>query len=248
MASQHRKLVEQQRALSDFFDSLMTDVQAYALQNDVTVESPPPVVDVAPPPLVMPLPPVAKVEETIPIVTEVTAAIQAPTPAAEDQPLEKPAWAENAFQALLFKVAGLTLAVPLVDLNGVVEWRADAITQMPGHINFYLGLLQHLGNNVAIIDTAHLVMPADRLANLVGDDPYKRLTRVVLIDGGRYGLACDEVAQVVTLQPTAVRWRTSRTQRRWLAGTVVEHMCALIDAPAFARMLAERMPMKAFRD
>ena len=249
MTTQHRKLVEQQRALNDFFDSLMTDVQAYALQQETEQQVSAPAVEVAPPPLIMPLPPVAPmlpVEAEVPIQTALPAT--QPAISTEETPVEKPAWAESMFQALLFKVAGLTLAVPLVELNGVVEWRTDAITQMPGHVDFYLGLLPHLGKNVAIIDTARLVMPADRLTSLVGDDPYKRLTLVVLIDGGRYGLACDEVAQVITLQPTAVRWRTSRTQRRWLAGTVVEHMCALIDAPAFAKMLAERMPLKAFRD
>jgi len=42
---------------------------------------------------------------------------------------------------------------------------------------------------------------------------------------------------VLRLTPDQVRWRTERTRRRWLAGTVIEHMCALIDPPAFAEML-----------
>jgi purine-binding chemotaxis protein CheW len=161
---------------------------------------------------------------------------------------EVPAWTQQPFQALLFKVAGLTLAVPLVDLNGIVEWHPDAITAMPGHADFYLGLLPHLGKNVALIDTARFVLPPDRLRDLAGSDPQARLTRIVLIQEGRYGLACDAVAEVITLQPQDVRWRTSRTQRRWLAGTVVAQMCALIDAPAFAQMLADKLPVKAFRE
>ena len=34
-----------------------------------------------------------------------------------------------------------------------------------------------------------------------------------------------------------VRWRSDRSQRPWLAGTLVEQMCALIDVDVFAEML-----------
>ena len=265
MNTKSRKLVEQQHALDDFFESLMRDVQEYAEQEEAVADitkaaavpqaTSVPVIrqeiqlDVAPPPLRIPLPAVAPpvTDVVIPAVidnppVEIKSAMIAPS---IDEP---PAWSQHPFQALLFKVAGLTLAVPLVDLNGVVEWNADAVTEMPGHAEFYLGLLPHLGKNVALIDTARLVLPADRLADLAADNPHARISRIVLIQDGRYGLACDTVADVITLQPQDVRWRTSRTQRRWLAGTVVAHMCALIDASAFAQMLADRLSPQAFRE
>ncbi len=162
--------------------------------------------------------------------------------------VSRPDWSESEFQAMLFNVAGLMLAVPLVDLNGVVEWDPEKITEMPGHAEFYLGLMNHLGVNVPVIDTARLVLPPKKRQELTGDDPTARLSRVVLIHDGQYGLACDEVSEVITLQPDEVRWRTARTQRRWLAGTVVEHMCALIDVNAFADLLASRAPVSAFRE
>ena len=147
-----------------------------------------------------------------------------------------PRWADSSFQALLFKVAGLTLAVPLVELSGIQEWQADKVTPMPGHISWYLGLVQYRERTVPVIDTAELVLPTDHLARL--QPASERLQRVVFIDDGRWGLACDEVAEVITLEPQQVRWRSNRTRRRWLAGTVIEQMCAIIDPPAFARMLA----------
>jgi len=208
--------------------------------------------------LFAPLPPVAPppVETVVlpPVVVESATAVADPTTdfsvaaAIEPAATPLPAWTQSPFQAMLFKVAGLTLAVPLVELNGVVEWREAAVTEMPGHADFYLGLMPHLGHKVALIDTAHLVLPPDKLRRLAGDDPRARIKRVVLIHDGKYGLACDEVAEVITLKPADVRWRTSRTQRRWLAGTVVAHMCALIDATAFAQMLTSRMPVSAFRE
>lgn len=151
-----------------------------------------------------------------------------------------PPWGEETFQALLFKVAGLTLAVPLVELSGVQEWDADAVTPMPGHSPWYLGLTEYRERSVPVVDTAQLVLPEERLAAL-DRDPAARLTRIVFIDDGRWGLGCDEVAEVVTLTPDKVRWRTSRTRRRWLAGTVLDHMCAIIDPPAFAQLLETGM-------
>ncbi|MGD8812830.1 MAG: chemotaxis protein CheW, partial [Thioalkalispiraceae bacterium] len=157
-----------------------------------------------------------------------------------ETPLEAvlPEWSSEPFQALLFKVAGLTMAVPLVELNGVVEWQ-DNVTEMPGHAAHYMGILQHLDKSVPVVDTARLVLPPDKLHTLAGDNPRERVSRIVLIDGGRWGLACDEVDEVVTLQPDDVRWRSNRTRRAWLLGTVIEHMCALLDVPAFSKMLKD---------
>ena len=161
----------------------------------------------------------------------------------------RPAWGEQTFQALLFKVAGLTLAVPLVELSGVQEWQDGMVTPMPGHVSWYLGLTQYRERSVPVVDTALLVMPEERQASLV---PWQeRMRHVVFIADGSWGLACDELAQVVTLRPDEVRWRTSRTKRRWLAGTVIEHMCALLDPPVFADVLVsgiESLPQSGVQD
>ena len=300
MAKQNKKLVEQSEALSDFFESLMRDVDAY--QEQVDADSPPAVktdnveqstlpahagehptaietgvtqpeqtqtefkqdviaeksIKTSEPdtklfetlPSVLPEPEL--IDEVTPVIETVATEVTAPEPieavektAASE---ELPEWCQHEFQAMLFKVAGLTLAVPLIDLNGVVECDLDDISAMPGHADFYLGLMKHLDKNVPLVDTAKFVLPADKLSTLSGDEPAKRITRAVMIHDCQYGLACDEVNQVVTLSPEEVRWRTQRTQRRWLAGTVIEHMCALIDATAFAELLAERTPVQAFRE
>lgn len=148
----------------------------------------------------------------------------------------EPEWGLGVFQAMLFKVGGLTLAVPLIELSGVQEWVAEQVTPMPGHAAWYLGLVDYRGHSVPVVDTAQLVLPADRLSNLAPLS--ERIQRIVFIGEGRWGLACDGVAEVITLQPDQVRWRSARTQRRWLAGTVIEQMCALLDPSAFAQLLA----------
>lgn len=170
--------------------------------------------------------------------------VTAPLEAAEASALEvlqphglgQPQWGQQPFQALLFKVNGLTLAVPLVELAGVQEWEADKVTPMPGHVSWYLGLMHYRGRSVPVVDTAQLVMPMERKLQV---KPWQeRLRHVVFINDGAWGLACDELAEVVNLRPDEVSWRTERSKRRWLAGTVIEHMCALLDPPVFADVLA----------
>lgn len=149
-----------------------------------------------------------------------------------------PAWANEPFQILLFEVAGLKLAVPLIELSGVIEWN-NSVTEMPGHADFYMGILQHLGYKIAVIDTARMVLPVNKMASLVGDNPRERVKHIVMIDDYRWGLACDKIGEVITLKPEEVRWRTSKTTRSWLAGTVIEHMCALLNSEGFSTMLKE---------
>lgn len=173
--------------------------------------------------------------ETVMAETETAVAAVMPVPALSREEA-RPAWSEGSFQALLFRVAGLTLAVPLVELSGVQEWGSGRVTPMPGHVAWYLGLTLYREHNVPVVDTAQLVLPEDKLATL---PPWEeRLRHVVFIGEGKWGLACDELAQVITLQPEEVRWRSERTRRRWLAGTVISHMCALLDPPVFADVLA----------
>ncbi len=109
---------------------------------------------------------------------------------------------------------------------------------MPGHAPWFLGLLTRQEQQVKVVDTALLVVPEERRQNLVAGDP-DRLGHVIYIDDGRWGLACDCLGEVVTLSEAAVKWRGSRGKRPWLAGTVIEHMCALLDTEAFAGLLRD---------
>lgn len=206
-----RIVVAEKDALSVYFEALLREAPA-ELEQPAVIETP------------------AVVE------TPVVAVEAAPVAAAAVLEEGPPEWGQDTFQALLFKVGGLMLAVPLIELAGVQEWHADGVTPLPGHMPWYLGLMVYRERNVPVVDTAQLVMPEDRRANL---SPWQeRLQHVVFIGDGSWGLACDELAQVVTLRSDEVRWRTSRTKRRWLAGTVIAHMCALLDPPVFADVLA----------
>jgi len=144
-----------------------------------------------------------------------------------------PDFAQQEFQCLVFELAGLNMAIPLEYLNGIVELN-DTVTAMPGHSPWFLGILPERGMQIKVIDTAKLVVPGKyREAH-----SEQILQKAILISDGEWGLACHDVKEVVTLSKDDVRWRKSAGKRPWLLGTVVEEMCALLDAEEFASMLS----------
>lgn len=149
-----------------------------------------------------------------------------------------PDWAEERFQCLLFNVSGLSLAVPLVKLNSVISWNAGEVTETPNQTSWYLGLIQHLQNQVKVIDTALLVMPENR-RNTVDRTSLNRLGNILLVDDFKWGLACDSIGDVIWLTKDDVKWRKNKQTRAWLSGTSLEHLCAIIDTEVFAKMLTE---------
>lgn len=145
----------------------------------------------------------------------------------------RPAWAQERFECLLFNVKGLTLAVPLVELGGIIKIE-DEPTPLFSQPSWFLGLIRSNNMNVAMVDTAQWVMPKALIDKHT--EPYELIIR---IHESHWGLACNAVDKSITLEPEQVRWRSSVTRRPWLAGTVIEHMCALIDVAAFDRLLQE---------
>ncbi|MFL0808956.1 MAG: chemotaxis protein CheW [Agarilytica sp.] len=145
-----------------------------------------------------------------------------------------PVWAENAFEVLLFEVAGLSLAVPLLALGQIVPLNKK-LTKLQGQSEWFMGILPASSGDVRTINTALFVMPERYQESFTETAKY-----VVTIDGMPWGLAVDNVQQPITLQPDDVKWRSKRSKRPWLAGTVKSHMCALIDIPQMASLLHKK--------
>ncbi|MFK5894044.1 MAG: chemotaxis protein CheW [Pseudomonadota bacterium] len=146
-----------------------------------------------------------------------------------------PDWAHPSFQVILFNVGNLKLALPLNDLNSIVVWDEKYINQMPGSEEWYLGIIQHQGKSVPVIDTLKQVVPPEKIDTFV--KKRGQFKNIIIINDESWGLVCEEVIGIKTLFAEEVKWRSNRTSRRWLYGTVKEHMCALLDSDEFASML-----------
>lgn len=152
--------------------------------------------------------------------------------ATTEQESDRPYWAQNSFECLLFKVAGLKLAVPLVLLGSIYEIDKK-LNELPGESEWFLGILRAgAAGNIKVFNTTHYIMPERYEPSQINDLHY-----VISIHGCSWGLACDEVMQSLKISPDEVKWRSSRGKRPWLAGTVVDHMCSLVDAQGFQTII-----------
>ena len=189
-----------------------------------------------PAPVEVPAPVAAPVEQVVeqalvaPLVEVHLPPSNTPPPVETDG---RPAWASEAFECLLFDVAGLTLAVPLVCLGSIYSLAGHELTPLFGQPEWFLGILPSQAGNLKVLDTARWVMP-DRYR----DDFRQGLQYVISVQGYEWGLAVHQVSRSLRLDPNEIKWRTHRGQRPWLAGTVIEHMCALLDVSALAELIA----------
>jgi len=211
-----------EQTIQSYLDALLQDAAAeLALAEAEQVEALPtaPVLEVVS--VKEPEPVQVQVEETV------EALIEQPAP-----PVAVPAWREQPFEALLFDVGGLTLAVPLVSL-GTIHALEGSITPLFGQPDWFLGILPTQAGNLKVLDTARWVMP-ERYRPELRDD----LRFVISVQGYDWGMAVHGVSQSIRLDPAQVKWRSGQGKRPWLAGTVIDHMCALLDVEALAQLIA----------
>ncbi|MBS7724790.1 chemotaxis protein CheW [Pseudomonas lalucatii] len=245
-----------QLALQSYLDGLLQEAavelaessgldefQAAVLEEqvrDARLPSPPPLSLVETPPSApvgeAPLPEVPVAAEPAVALVQPLAELNRPAAQVPQPRLQlegRPDWAQEPFECLLFDVAGLTLAVPLVCLGSIYPLAGSELTPLFGQPDWFLGILPCQAGNLKVLDTARWVMP-DRYR----DDFREGLQYVISVEGYEWGLAVHQVSRSIRLDPDEIKWRSQRSQRPWLAGTVIEHMCALLDVAALAELIA----------
>ncbi|WP_221799020.1 hypothetical protein [Oceanobacter mangrovi] len=141
---------------------------------------------------------------------------------------------------LIFIVCGLKLAIPLPWLGGVHRV-SDKITPLFGQARWSLGVWQGEKGKLTIVDSALLMMP-ERQRSLQ-DEGYEYF---IQLDRSPWAVACQQICDTVKLDQNAIKWRGERSKRPWLAGTVIDEMCALIDVPGLLGLLEDnRRPKRA---
>lgn len=215
------QLADPSSAIANYLDELLHTATDTALREEIREPEPKPM----------------RVQETVAAAAPRPELAPEPTPEpVPEMPVSGSEWAERPFECLIFTVAGLQLAVPLV-LLGAIHRIEEEIRPIPGSPRWYMGIRPGSHQNLRVVDTAEWIMAGRAPAN--ARDNYRFVIR---LDNSEWGLACDDVAQSFTLSPEDVRWRTARSKRPWLAGTVIEQMCALVDVRTMANLLvrAER--------
>ena len=136
------------------------------------------------------------------------------------------------FQALFFDVAGLTMAVPLIDLGGIHQ--VDKIGPLFGKPSWFMGVMLHREEKLNVVDSAKWVMP-EKYTQIDQDKLHYKY--VIMMSESEWGLSCNSLINTVELNKGDVKWRQNDGKRPWLAGMVKDRMCALIDVQQLIALL-----------
>jgi len=152
-----------------------------------------------------------------------------------DQPLivkQAKDYRKGSFQAMFFDVAGLTIAVPLIELGGIHN--EDKTTSLVGKPDWFTGVMLHRDEKINVVNTALWVMPEKCDEALKNSLNYQY---IVMLGNSHWGLSAESLVDTVTLEQEDVKWLDVPSKRPWLAGLVKERMCALLDVESLINLL-----------
>jgi purine-binding chemotaxis protein CheW len=148
-----------------------------------------------------------------------------------------------SFQAMFFDVAGLVVAVPLVELGGIHNM--DSTTSLLGKPPWFKGVMVHRDEKINVVDTAQWVMPEKCNKTLIEALNYQY---VIMLSNSSWGLMAEHLVDTVTLEPEDVKWLDAPSKRPWLAGLVKERMCALLDVDQLIKLLNDGMDVEQIKN
>ena len=151
-----------------------------------------------------------------------------------EQELKSERWCnietDSEFSALLFKVAGILLAVPLFSLGGI--FKPVKIDKLFGKPEWYAGMTCIQKQNVSVVDTAKWMLPGKEIVA-------HEYNFVILLKSKEWCLQCDELVGTKTIKREDVKWRVLHGDRPWLAGILKKEMCALLHVTELEKMLSK---------
>lgn len=136
-------------------------------------------------------------------------------------------WKLSTFQALLIEVQGLQLAIPEHQLQSIQLKPKLSIKMNNNEPEWFIGSKQQL----KIVDTAKIILPPEY------QEKHNNSDFIIVISDGKWALDCNKINNVITLSPESVRWRQQAGNRPWLAATIVEHKCGILNIDALVEQL-----------
>ena len=130
----------------------------------------------------------------------------------------------NQFQVLLCDVAGVTIALPLVELGGIQK--LTKITKIAKKPSWFMGVMLKGDEKLNCIDASAWIRPERYASQQNAQTNYQF---AVQLGKTPYALCCDGVSTTLALSKDDIKWRENTKNTPWLVGLLKENMCALID-------------------
>ena len=141
---------------------------------------------------------------------------------------------QGSFQAMFFDVAGLTVAVPLIELGGIHN--IDKINSLLGKPAWFKGVMLNRDSQINVVDTARWVMPEKCDEALIDSLVYQY---IIMLGDSAWGLTAENLVDTVILEQDDVKWLNQPSKRPWLAGLVKDRMCALLEVDSLIKLFDE---------
>jgi purine-binding chemotaxis protein CheW len=218
------KLLQQASVANKIEDSKLDVVTSVKSENKI----------IAPPKLKTEVKTLPKVEVKTEVEIEKEPLIQTKKSLAEFKVDPDKDYRKGSFQAMFFDVAGLIVAVPLIELGGIHN--VEKINSLVGKPDWFSGVMLHREEKINVVDTALWVMPEKCNQTLKDSLNYQY---IIMLNNSHWGLMAENLIDTVTLNHEDVKWLEGSQKRPWLAGLVKERMCALLDVDALIHMLEE---------
>jgi chemotaxis signal transduction protein len=101
-------------------------------------------------------------------------------------------------QCLMFRVGLNLLSLPLVKMNGVLQW-TDKLTRLPQSPDWVLGILKHRDTNLRVLDSSKLL----GISATKGIKP----NHILILSDNVSAITCDNLEDVVTLEYNDIQWQ-----------------------------------------
>ncbi|WP_370278269.1 chemotaxis protein CheW [Pontibacterium sp.] len=154
-------------------------------------------------------------------------------PAVDNTP--KPALhvAEDVLNCILFQLQGLTLAIPVDDVEGAVSMERLTLHFDMDH-DWVLGFFNAMGKETSVVDTGNWLLPGRF------DASQANYEEVLILKGRRWALACDTLVKSMRMQHSDIVWAGENKSRPWLLGTNMAERCAILDVDKLQILLNQQ--------
>ena len=132
-------------------------------------------------------------------------------------------WTQHKFDALLIKVAGVTVALPLFQVQKIHKINKPLV-KLADRPGWFLGLYSYSGRTIQVLDIRQLISVK---SNNVRNDWLSG--HIIEFESGLYGFACEEVDKIIKLENKDVRWRNNEKDKAWYMGIIAHQMCIFVD-------------------
>jgi len=141
------------------------------------------------------------------------------------------------FQALLFDINGLQLAIRTAEIKAILPWPETPLqqSQETSDNETIMGFYNQAPNQIKIINTAHIVLPIQYQHNIALP------SFIIVVGEDNWALSCHKINAVITLSPEDIRWRKNMKARSWLAGTSIGKSCSIVSIRGLVSLLTPQI-------